>query len=58
MTTPKPTEEMTTPKPTLETKKTESYLAPESKQSAELFGKQLDGDKAELLKALKKLEEL
>ncbi len=33
-------------------------IAPEEKKSAELFGEAVSGDKAELLKALKKLEDL
>ena len=33
-------------------------VAPEEKKSAELFGEAVSGDKAELLKALKKLEDL
>ena len=36
----------------------EEPTAPEEKKSAELFGEAVSGDKAELLKALKKLEDL
>ncbi|MCE7742516.1 MAG: hypothetical protein GOP50_08635 [Candidatus Heimdallarchaeota archaeon] len=36
----------------------EAVAAPEEKKSAELFGEAVSGDKAELLKALKKLEDL
>ncbi|OLS32164.1 MAG: hypothetical protein HeimAB125_11730 [Candidatus Heimdallarchaeota archaeon AB_125] len=36
----------------------EDAAAPEEKKSAELFGEAVSGDKAELLKALKKLEDL
>ncbi|MHA1707517.1 MAG: hypothetical protein ACTSYV_00290 [Candidatus Heimdallarchaeaceae archaeon] len=39
-------------------KKEEEALAPEEGKSAELFGEAVSGDKAELLKALKKLEDL
>lgn len=38
--------------------KTEDVTAPEEKKSAEVFGEAVSGDKAELLKALKKLEDL
>ena len=39
-------------------KPTSEPIAPEEKKSAELFGEAVSGDKAELLKALKKLEDL
>jgi hypothetical protein len=40
------------------TKEDSEPIAPEEKKSAELFGEAVSGDKAELLKALKKLEDL
>ena len=51
--TVKPTAEIQPPAP-----RTEDAKPPEEGKSAELFGEAVSGDKAELLKALKKLEDL